>query len=223
MSEEGTENKEITDDLEIIDQLKVLNSTKEKVWLWQNVGERTVYFALVKKIDQLRKLVQIHPTTKKGFHFASKENVYMYSQDKLVAMKLEIREIEKDYLVFSLPKKIMRVSESFVAGLQIVERENEGAHVHERTHDRNEIHGEKFVRVKPADENVLPLEYYLNDISQGGLSFRVQDVGEFHKGDKIEIVEMNGQPLEPVLKGEVMSIRELPAAGNFYKVGVRYI
>jgi uncharacterized protein YkuJ len=102
--------------------------------------------------------------------------------------------------------------------------ENEGAHAHERNFNREEVHGEKFVTVKLSeDQNGKGTKFYLNDISQGGLSFRVQDVGEFHKGDKIDITEMNGQPLEPILKGEVMSVRELPAAGNFYKVGVRYV
>lgn len=222
MSDE--DKKEITDDLEIIDLLKVIASSKERVWLWQNIGERTVYQATLRKVDQIKKLVQINPTAQKGFQFESKDNVFLYSENKLIATKLSIREVESDYIVFSLPKKIMQVSESFVDGLELVERENEGAHAHERSHDRNEIHGEKFVKIsfqhEPPSKGTI---YYLNDISAGGMSFRVDDPGAFHKGDLIEVSEMHGKVLDTTMKGEVMSVRELSAAGTHYKVGVRFI
>lgn len=218
-----SEAKEITDDLEIIDLLKVMQTTKEKLWIWQNDQDRLVFHGLIKKVDQLSKLVHMHPTSTKGFHFSSKENVFLYSSNKLVATKLSIREIESGHLIFSLPKKIMRVSESFVDGLQFVEKENEGAHAHERTHDRNEINGEKFIKVHfPDQPPVNGKIYYLNDISKSGLSFRIDDPGEFHKGDQVEVSEMNGKPLTTFIKGEVMSVRELPAAGKMYKVGIRF-
>lgn len=219
MSDETTA---ITDDLEIINELKVLHNSKEKIWLWQNTEDRSVQHALIKKVDQLKKLVYIHPTTEKGFHILSKENVFIYSAERLIATKLEIREVDKDYLVFSLPKKIMRVSESFVDGLEFVERENEGAHTHEREHLRNEVHGEKFISLRFTGQTRTTL-FYLNDISKSGLSFKVTDPGAFHKGDQIEVVEMNTKPLEPIIKGEIMSVRELSNSAREYKVGVKFI
>ena len=218
-----SEAKEITDDLEIIDLLKVISSSKEKVWIWQNDKDRLVFHALIKKVDPLSKLVHVHPTSSKGFHFSSKDNVFLYSAKKLVATKIIIRELEDEYMIFSLPKKVMRVSESFVDGLEFVEKENEGAHVHERTHDRNEIHGEKFIKVHFPDQPPKNGKiYYLNDISKSGLSFRVDDPGEFHKGDSLEVSEMNGKILTPFIKGEVMSVRELPNAAKEYKIGLRF-
>lgn len=219
-----SESKEITDDLEIIDLLKVISSKKEKVWIWQNSGDRLVFHAHIKKIDQLSKLIHLYPTATKGFSFNGRENIFLYSSEKLLATKLNIREVDSDYIIFSLPKKIMRVSENFVDGLEFVEKENEDAHIHERTHDRNPIQGEKFIKVHFSDHPPAKGKIYsLNDISKSGMSFKVDDVGEFHKGDMIEASEMNGKPLSPYLKGEVMSVRELPDSGKLFKVGIKFI
>lgn len=212
----------ISDDLEIISELGALHTAKEKVWLWQNSGERKVHFALIRKVDQLRKLVYLYPTTEKGFEVVSKENVFLYSADRLIATKLEIREIDKDYIIFSIPKKIMRVTNSFVPGLEFVEKENEGAHFHERTHERSEIQGEKFISVRFMGQTRTTM-FFLNDISQSGLSFKVEDPGAFHKGDQVEIVEMNTKPVEPILKAEVMSVRKTSDTLEDYKVGVKFI
>jgi hypothetical protein len=218
------EIEEITDDLEIIDILKVIQSSKERIWIWQNVGERIVHHAVLKKVDPIKKLVQIHPTAAKGFHVSSKDNVFLYSQSKLIATKLSVREVEKDYIVFSLPRKIMKVTESFVDGLQFVEKENEQAHTHERTHNRQGIAGDKFIKVNFQNEPITKGDiYFLNDISQSGLSFKVDDPGAFHKGDLLEFSEMNGKEMDPSMKGEVMSVRELPEMPGMFKVGVRYV
>ncbi|MFT6070772.1 MAG: hypothetical protein ACJAT2_000667 [Bacteriovoracaceae bacterium] len=224
MSEEKEDIEEITDDLEIIDILKVIQTSKEKIWIWQNVGERIVHYAVLKKVDPIKKLVQVHPTAAKGFHVSSRDNVFLYSQSRLVATKLSVREVEKDYIVFSLPKKVMRVTESFVDGLEFVEKENEEAHTHERSHNRQEIEGDKFIKVNFQNEPTVKGEiYFLGDISQSGLSFRIDDPGSFHKGDLLEFSEMNGKALDPTMKGEVMSVRELPELPGMFKVGVRYI
>lgn len=224
MSEDIEEIVEIKDDLEIIDILKAIQTSKEKVWIWQNVGERVVQHALLKKVDSIKKLVQIHPTATKGFNISSRDNVFLYSQNKLIATKLSVREIEKDFIVFSLPQKIMRVNESFVDGLKFVEVDNEEAHSHERTHNRQEIGGDKFIKVNFENEPTAKGEiYFLGDISQSGLSFRIDDPGSFHKGDLLEFSEMNGKELDPLMKGEVMSVRELPEMPGMFKVGVRYV
>lgn len=219
-----SESKEITDDLEIIDLLKVISTSKEKVWIWQNSGDRIVFHAQIKKIDQLSKLVHIHPTSSKGFSFDGRDNIFLYSAEKRVAARISVREVENDFLIFSLPKKITAIPSSFSDGLEFVEKENEGAHIHERFYDRNEVHGEKFIKIHFSDEPPAKGKtFYLNDLSQSGLSFRVDDPGEFHKGDSIEASEMNGKQLEPYIKGEVMSVKELPSAGKQYKVGIKFI
>jgi hypothetical protein len=224
MTEETEETVEVKDDLEIIDILKAIQSSKEKIWIWQNVGERVVQHAFLKKVDPIKKLVQIHPTASKGFNISSKDNVFLYSQNKLIATKLLVREIEKGFIIFSLPDKIMRVTKSFVDGLHFVEVDNEGAHTHERTHNRQEIGGDKFIKVNFQNEPAVKGDiYYLGDISQSGLSFRIDDPGSFHKGDLLEFTEMNGKKLEPSMKGEVMSVREQPEIPGMFKVGVRYV
>jgi hypothetical protein len=217
------ELEEITDDLEIISILKTIQSSKEKVWLWQNIGERIVQLALLKKVDQIKKLVQIHPTAAKGFHFSSKDNVFLYSQNKLIATKISIREVDKDYIVFTLPQKMMKVTESYVDGLQFVEKEDEQAHTHERSFNRQEIISEKFIKVSFQNEPLKKGDiYFLGDISQSGLSFKIDDPGAFHRGDLLSFSELNGKTLNPAMKGEVMSVRELPDAPGMFKVGVRY-
>lgn len=220
--DEDKEKKLITDDLEIIDFFRVLAKSKERLWLWsQNPEGRTVHFCQVRKLDVLKKTIELTPLTENGFSFPSKEaEIFLYSRARNMAVKFKARELEGHYILLSLPPRVNHLSEELARKINLVEEENESGMEAKRGQPRKQL-GEKqtaqlFLNGKPK---VLKFDLY--DISAGGLALKSPDPGAFAKGDTIEVFSINGKELPKRLKGKVMSVRHI-VEDDLFKIGVQF-
>lgn len=93
-----------------------------------------------------------------------------------------------------------------------------------REHQRFDFDSKRWVKILKVG---LPSEdykmYRLLDISQGGLSFIVNSVGEFKRKDQIIVIELEGTTLERPLHAQVMYVQNLDEYGVDYKVGIEFI
>ena len=228
---ESTEflKESVTDELEIIDIFRTLHRKKEKLWLWQenkeNPNQRSIHLCTIRKVDVLAKLIWLNPLNQSKFHFNLDEqrkdsDFFLYSKAKNMAVRFQARERDSEYMSFSTPKKINALSDDFSQKLNLIEKENEREHIHERQLPRKEAKGKQTIQALLANE-LQPKAYELYDISAGGLAIKWQDPGYFKKGDQIKILSINGAALKQPIQGEVVSIREMN--DEIFKIGVQFI
>lgn len=216
----------ITDDLEIIDIFRQLINSKEKLWTWQQIpndaGVRPVHFSVIKKFDPMKKTVRIEPTTQDGFRFVKKYDVFVYSRKRNIAIKFKSHQMTSSYIIFNMPSRLNVLSRELAEKISIVEKENEQANMHLRTTPRKKTAAGFVSLIKNPDQpGYNPEIFNLYDISSGGMGFKINDPGEFIKGMKVKIVNINGKELDKSMYGEVMSVREMPDEMCF-KVGVKF-
>jgi len=226
MSEEN-QRKLITDDLEIIDIFRLFYKSKENLWLWQQTpdeqGERPVHFCQVRKLDVLKKLIELTPLSDDGFTFSSKEKeLFLYSRKKNIAVKFKPRELESHYIMLSLPQKMNSLSPELAKKISLVEAEDESSNAHKRTQPRKSAGEKQTIKAyKESDVHKVKL-YNLYDISAGGLALKAPDPGVFKKGDHIFITSINTKDLDNPVKGKVVSIRHMEE-DDLFKVGVQFV
>jgi hypothetical protein len=221
--------KQIKDDLEILGIFKAFLQKKEKLWLWQKSSQaglqRVVHYAIVKKIDPFKKIIELRPNNSSGFKLSnSKEPVFICSSQRGVAVKVLMREYNSQFISFSIPTSINNLSRDFLTNLELVERENEAIHQHERQSVRVQTKGNQHLGLKRRDgENLSPLlNYELYDMSQGGLAFEVYDPAEFSLKDRILVLSIDGKEMTTPIEGEVVSVRQLENQ-DIFKVGLKFI
>lgn len=224
-----SDDRRIDDDLEILGIFKGFLQRKEKLWLWQKAddeaSQRIVHYGIVKKIDPFKKLIELRPNNSTGFKFTDdKAPIFLYSSKRCVALKTLMREYTPDFISFSFPKLLNAIKGDLLQNLQLVEKENESLHVHERQAPRVQAKGTQFIGMKRILEGHLSplLTYELYDISQGGMAFEVYDPAEFAIADKIQVLSIDGKPLPKTLHGKVVSVRQLPDA-DIFKIGVQFV
>jgi hypothetical protein len=222
------ENK-IKDDLEILGIFKAFLQKKEKLWLWQKSfqqgQQRIVHYAIVKKIDPFKKIIELRPNNSTGFKLTNaQEPIFIYSGQRGVAVKVLMREFNPQFISFNLPSSLNLLSRDFLSNLQLVEKENEELHQHQRETPRIQTKGCKFLGLKRKDENLQSplLNYELYDMSKGGLAFEVYDPAEFAKGERVIIISVDGKELPNFIDGEVASVKQLDGL-EIFKVGVKFI
>jgi hypothetical protein len=218
----------IDDDLEIIGIFKGFLQRKEKLWIWQRSpdgkSQRLVHYAIVRRIDSIKKFIELRPNNTQGFFIKDKElPLFVFSNIRKVALKTYVRECTNEFLTFPLPQKLNAIVGDQLQDLELIERENEELHEHER--------GSPRIQAKVAQTLMLrrlsappksPLAHYnLYDISQGGLSFEVYDPAEFLVDEKLTFLSLDGKPFAKELIGIVSSIRQLQE--GIFKVGIKFI
>ncbi len=219
---EDKEKKLVTDDLEIIDFFRVLAKSKERLWLWQQTQKgRTVHFCQVRKLDVLKKTIELSPLTENGFALPSKEmEIFLYSRSKNMAVKFKARELEPHYILMGLPPRLNHLSEELAKKINLVEEENELGMEDKRGQPRKQL-GEKQTAQLLRNGQSKVLKFDLYDISAGGLALKSLDPGAFEKGDFIEVFSVNGKELPKRLKGKVVSIRHI-VDDDLFKIGVQF-
>ncbi len=224
---EKTPSHVITDDLEIIGIFKAFLQRKEKLWLWQKKdtgAQRIVHYGLVKKIDGVKKFIEIRPNNTTGFKLNPKEPLFLYSTKRSVALKCMMRECEKDFLVLAIPARLNFIQGDFLQNMELVEKENEQAHAHERKAPRKQANDDQIIglRRQLGSEVSSVLIYKFYDISQGGMAFEVYDPAEFVIGDEVVVLYIDDKPLKEGIKGKVVSVRQLPDNPETFKIGVQF-
>ena len=79
--------------------------------------------------------------------------------------------------------------------------------------------------VKVVRKNYPPSEYkmyQLIDLSQGGISFKSQDINEFKRGDEFYILEVEKKVLAVSLVGIVRYVEPIDKFGIDFKIGVEF-
>ncbi|MCF8059341.1 MAG: PilZ domain-containing protein [Bacteriovoracaceae bacterium] len=221
------EKKVITDDLEIIEFFRILHKTKEKLWIWQNAtneqGERPVHFCLLRKLDILKKNIELTPLSEDGFSFQNKDNdLFLYSRKKNIAFKFRPRELEGHYIMLGFAEKLNHLSQELAAKINLVEEENEGKSKHLRQQPRKQAGDNQTVTLYKAGSESKHRHYDLYDISAGGLALKTPDPGMFAKDDFLTVLCINTNPLPQPIKGKVVSIRHM-TDDDLFKVGVQFI
>lgn len=224
---EKNDKQVITDDLEIIDFFRVLHKSKERLWLWQSrlneEGQRPVHFCLVRKLDVLKKSIELTPLTDEGFTFGSKDlELFLYSRKRNIAFKFIPRELEGHYIMLALPTKLNFLSEDLAAKISLVETENEEEHMHRRQQPRKAAGEKQTVTLKKETDKGQAKQYSLYDISAGGLALKSPDPGLFSKGEKLVATKINDQELPNPVICQVVSVRHI-IDDDLFKVGVQFI
>lgn len=217
----------ITDDLEIIDLFRMIHKSKEKLWTWQQVpnetGVRPVHFSKIRKVNPIKKTIEIEPTNKSGYRFSEEHEIFLYSRSKNIAIKFKAKWTDTHYIIFNIPIRLNLLSEELSQKISIIEKENEEANKHKRTAPRKKTNSGFVMLIKNFEENPnqKPVFYDLYDVSSGGMGVKVEDPAEFIKGMKVKITSISGKDLAKTIQGEVMSVREMPEDDSF-KVGVKF-
>lgn len=100
--------------------------------------------------------------------------------------------------------------------------EEEAAYSGVREAPRLKAKGDKKIVVRaPQRPNDPATSYRLFDLSRGGMAFLVESEGLYVRGDLIELIEVDGKPLEEMVKGQVMSVRPVEGTSGL-KVGVKF-
>ncbi len=222
-----TDKKTITDDLEIIDFFRILHKSKEKLWLWQQQldkdGQRPVHFCLVRKVDVLKKTLELTPLTDEGFSFTKgNQELFLYSRQKNTAFKFVPRELEGHYIMLAMPAKLNHLSEDLAQKISLVEVENEEENKHKRQQPRKTAGEKQTVTLKKEEDLKPPKQYSLYDISAGGLALKTPDPGLFKKDEKVVLIKINDQDLPNIVKGKIVSIRHI-TTDDLFKVGIQFI
>jgi hypothetical protein len=221
------DKKTITDDLEIIDFFRVLYKSKEKLWLWQQQlnqdGQRPVHFCLVRKVDVLKKTVELTPLTDEGFSFSKGDfELFFYSRHKNIGFKFIPRELENHYIMLAMPTELNHLSDDLAKKISLVEVENEEENKHKRKQERKVAGEKQTVTLRKEEDTKAPKQFPLYDISAGGLALKTPDPGQFIKNEKVILSKINGQDLPNLVKGKVVSIRHI-TTDDLFKVGIQFI
>lgn len=228
--EKIVEKKFITDDLEIIGIFKEFARTRKSLWAWQQTpdqtGKRPVHFITIKKVDAIKKTIVVYPNNSDGFRFTKDSEIFLFCSIRGLAIKTAVREFEKDFLTIPLPKKLNILSKEFLEKIELVERENENNHKHERVAPRSQAKTGQLVgidKLNPSLETLRSELFNLYDISAGGMGFMVHDPAEYTPGDKIRVTHVDGKALPKHLYGEVMAVRQIEGESvDTFKVGVKF-
>jgi hypothetical protein len=205
--------------------------------LWQLVGEseRKIKFYSLQNRNGNRVELTLTEQSTQALTF-SMQDLYGYCEDLSFIFKTQIAAIEGPRIVLSLPLSVKILEDEdvkFIQGLKEMNfssapwRMNQHDTVEEeqvytslREAPRARPKSEKKVSLYKTGEPDARADYRMFDISRGGLSFLMEKVDQFQKGDFIQVVALEGDELDTILIGEVMSIREKEET---WKVGVKFV
>ena len=219
----------IQDKNQIVKLLELLSRNKEKLWLWQESegDQRLIHLGVIKRVVSEKNIVMLFSgQTGVHFNFNRTGPVFVYSESQKMAFQAKRSDSGNEYVNLEIPSKVGVLSEEQCQKLSVIEKENESAHQHKRAYERKHPEVGKRVRVEKVLEGGSAEdfgEYDLYDISQGGLSFHIQDPSLFQAGDRVKFVEIAGEILDKKLQGIVMSVRQVDPENTItLKVGVKF-
>ena len=220
------EVRTIVDDLEIIDIFRVIHKTRERPWLWQlqpenESNKRQVHVAIITRLNLVERFIAFESMSDEGMRFVEGRDIFFYSEEKNVATKFMPRKVRAHRIFVPFPSKLSVPSQEFsIANCLGIERENEEGHLDQRSSPRKRAYGIQSVLVeRPNSEGPKRISIY--DISTGGMGLKIQDPGEFDKGQEILLSMVNNTKLTKPIKGTVVSIRQVKR-DNLFKVGIQF-
>lgn len=222
--------KAIVDDLEIIGILKKLAMNKIKLWIWQDVslpsGERRriVQYSLIQKVDPIKNIFFLKPSSKNGFKFEENILIYLLANKRAVAFSIMPREMGTQFVIAQIPKKMTNVESEFIDKIELIEKEDEAKYSHLRQNTRKQLKAGQLVGVRRVGMNgeIGILNFYdLFDVSSGGMGFCVDDPSELNVDEVILVESIDGSTLAKSLELVVKSVRQLE--DSIFKVGLEFL
>lgn len=166
----------------------------------------------------------------------SMQDLYAYCEEFGFIFKTQISAISGQDIFLMNPVIIKLLEEDdvqFIQGLSEMDfssapwrvkkldnTEEEEVYTAFREAPRARPKADKKVSLYKSGEAERREEFTLFDISRGGLSFLVEKEDKFLKGEYLEIASLEGEELDVILIGEIMSIR---SQGESWKVGIKFI
>ncbi|WP_372656160.1 PilZ domain-containing protein [Halobacteriovorax sp.] len=219
-------NESLTDEFDIHSFFRVLNQNKTKIWLWQRDDtRRIVQYAMVRKVDLIKKVIHISPCSSKGFKFKTIQDFFFYNAENSKAFKFTARDLSRDMIIFPIPKAIQTVTKEFLKDVELVEKENEDKFKHLRNTPRVQPNSKQTVSIKRINihsDFTHQEKYTLYDISSGGMGIQVDDPSEFDIGEFIEVLMINSKTVPKSMSGEIVSIKQNDNKSEGFKVGVKF-
>ncbi len=208
----------------ILELFEAMRVYKDRAWLWQktqpnNNQNRIIQFGVVKHLDHLKKQIHLKTYRTKKFHFERSEPIYLFSQDHLVATKMDVKSCYLESLSFAFPQQLTMVDNEFFERLELIEVEDDQRHKHLRNTPRKTLNKDKLATLVKVDGTTEFLNIY--DISDGGLSVLIEDPGQYLLGEAVKITSVDGKNLKNTLCGEVRNISRLSNDSSVFKVGIK--
>ena len=121
-------------------------------------------------------------------------------------------------------KKSAKVKFAPESAFMKVSRVNEDEqYAHMRAAPRKQTNKDQKVTVRFLSKKFQDKEMDLFDLSRGGAGILVRNADYFSQGDQIEIVQIDGNDIDPTLKGEVMSVRTYDVEKGTFKAGIKFV
>ena len=214
-----------------------LEAIKSQFILWQLEvdGSRRVKFFKFDFRDKDKEVLRFLEQNGQGEPFIIRD-LYAYNEEFGFIFKTNILTIEGSEIYLSSPLVLKMLDPEdihFIQGLADMDLAQAPWRVKRLDNSaEEEVYSEirEAPRARPRVEKKVALyksgyielraEFNLFDISRGGLSFLVADENQFRKGDFLEIAALEGEELEIILIGEVMSVR---SQDDSWKVGIKFI
>lgn len=111
--------------------------------------------------------------------------------------------------------------ESNVMKLSSVNEDEKYAHM--RASPRKQTNKEQKVTVRFLTKKFQDKEMDLFDLSRGGAGILARNSDYFSQGDQIEIIQIDGSDINPILKGEVMSVKTYDVEKGTFKAGIKFV
>ncbi len=224
-----SDNEIIKEEEEILALMQSILNTRRPICVWQtrtmDESERKSKDAIIHKLDPIKRTIRMGPVSGFEFKFERDREIFGYSFEKHFVFKTDIKQVEGDMMVVIVPEYITMVSGDFGRIVKRAEIENEEKFLETREAPRAKIAGNKMVGIQINKRDLDPeKQYRLYDMSQGGMAFIIDNDEEYAKGDEVIVGTLAGQPMEPPMCGDVMSIRKVDEnEDNFdHKVGVKF-
>jgi len=206
------------------------DKVKKKKKSTQEGKPRPVHYGVLHKINETNGRLEFRPFRTSIFRFANAEDLFVYSESESVSFKAKVFNCGELFLICALPSALHILASNLFEDIQLVEREDESAHVHKRETPRKPAKPGQLagiIRMKAENENIklrdLPLEIFvLHDISTGGMAILVDDPGEFTVNNRVILVTIDAKNLARPIYGRVMSIRKMDGDLDQFKVGVKF-
>lgn len=221
----------VSDDKQIFDLVEEAKIHELPLYVWTidqaKEENRVVYVAIIKRVDQIKKIFDIVPLDKaSSFELEEGQKLMCYCKEKRFLFKTTPRGVDKELVLLAVPNKVSILNEEAASAFNIIEKENAEFYSQLRSSERIRTKDNQFITVQKMDgeESTHIGIYLLYDMSTAGMGFVVNNPSLFAKNDTVIATEIDHQTLPKPLRGKVMAIRQIDEENILqpFKVGVKF-
>lgn len=229
-----------------------LFQNKLNITCWQpDPGDPTKKIKYIVKLDKITKEDKIIVKSRfnKSFGFNNEGLVFFFCDQLKVIFKSKLVDLNGGEMTVDKPSEITLLEEGLTiavkdpigtdhidtkenakvkfapeSNVMKVSRVNEDEQfAHMRAAPRKQTKKDQKVTVRFLTKKLQDKEMDLFDLSRGGAGILAKNADYFSQGDNIEIVKIDGNDIDPTLKGEVMSVRSHDIEKGHFRVGIKFV